>query len=345
MDSRSGWQALRIKYSPLCSWGKAWLRGKNMGLIEGTIQADEPIRFDRYLAEVRGLLSRSQLKTRFVALRINGKVSKLSRMVEDGDGYSVEILDEMDRSSASEPECIPLSILYEDHDVIVVDKPQGMVVHPAHGNWSGTLANALLGHLAAAGASGEAPPRAGIVHRLDKDTSGVIIAGKNAASQEYLASQFRDRTTAKTYVAIVAGRPAMTAGRIDDALARDPRDRKRWARAPEGTGKRAVTDWRVIAGSAGYSVLALNPRTGRTHQLRVHCKGMGCPILGDPVYGRPDKRFPRCTLLLHALELRITLPGAIEASVFSAPLPERFRSVAAALGIDPFPDPLSGNPV
>lgn len=318
-----------------------------MPLTEGTIQTDDPVRFDRYIAESLMLLTRSQLKVRFVSLRVNGKCSKLSRMVENGDQFSLDLLEETDRSTASLPEAIPLDILYEDSDVIVIDKPQGMVVHPAHGNWSGTLANALLGHHEAASVSrgippGELPPRVGIVHRLDKDTSGVIIAGKTAAAQEFLASQFRDRTTAKTYVAVVSGRLPAPTGHIDDYLARDPKDRKRWARAEEGTGKRAVTDWNVVAEAGGYSILALRPKTGRTHQLRVHCKGMGCPIVGDPVYGRPDRRFPEATLLLHAQELRILLPGATEVSVFRAPLPERFRKVGTVLGLDPFPDPFSG---
>jgi len=227
-----------------------------MGLTEGTIQTDFPIRFDRYIAENLKLLTRSQLKARFVSLLVNGKPVKLSRIVEDGNRFALELRQEIDRSTASLPEAIPLSILYEDGDVIVIDKPQGMVVHPAHGNWSGTLANALLGHhgtpaVPSGPLSVEGPPRAGIVHRLDKDTSGVIIAGKTAAAQEFLATQFRDRTTSKTYVAIVSGCPPAPSGRIDDALARDPKDRKRWARAEDGSGKRAVTEWRVVAEAGG----------------------------------------------------------------------------------------------
>jgi 23S rRNA pseudouridine1911/1915/1917 synthase len=313
-----------------------------MALTEGTVQTIDPVRFDRYIAENLKLLTRSQLKVRFVSLRVNGTSSKLSRIVEDGDRFTLEMLEEIDRSKASLAETIPLCILYENDDVIVIDKAQGMVVHPAHGNWSGTLANALLGHLEAAGTScgtpgGNTLPRAGIVHRLDKDTSGVIIAGKNAAAQEFLASQFRDRTTSKVYVAIVSGRPTATTGRIDDTLARDPKDRKRWARVEDGSGKRAVTEWKIAAEANGYSLLVLKPRTGRTHQLRVHCKGMGCPIVGDPIYGKPDKRFRDATLLLHALELSILLPGAEESSVFRAPLPERFREAAVILGLDPLP--------
>lgn len=295
--------------------------------IEG-VASEGADRLDRFVSDALSACTRSQFKARFVSAAVNGRPAKPSRPLKPGDRYLVELADEEDRSSATRPESIELSVLYEDGSVIVVDKPQGMVTHPAHGNWSGTLANALLGRAA----GGPIPPRAGIVHRLDKDTSGVIVAGKTAAAQDYLASQFRDRTTVKVYAAIVIGRPPAPRGRRDGWLARDPRERKRWAESAEGVGKRAVTDWVLVAESGGYSVLALRPRTGRTHQLRVHCKAMGCPILGDPIYGRPDRRFKGATLMLHALSLRILLPGGEEA-VFEAPPPARMVEAAAALGL------------
>jgi len=306
-----------------------------MELVEGTVTAEGAVRFDKYVSEGLGLLTRSQLKARLEALRVNGKAAKPSRLVSRGDRFYIELRDEEDRSSASAPEDIPLSVLYEDDDAIVLDKPQGMVVHPAHGNWSGTLANALLGRFASEGRA--APSRAGIVHRLDKDTSGVIIAGKTAATQEFLAAQFRGRTTAKTYLAIVRRAPKADSGRLDGWLARDPKDRKRFAPSAEGAGKWAISEWRVVAKAGGYAVLALGLRTGRTHQLRVHCKALGCPILGDPIYGERDGRFPDATLMLHALELRIRLPGSDVESSFRAPVPGRFLAVASALGLEPFP--------
>ncbi|GAB1456962.1 RluA family pseudouridine synthase [Spirochaetota bacterium] len=316
--------------------------------IEGSVETGIRLRFDLYIAETLGLLSRSQLKTRFVSLTVDGKDAKLSRLVENGDRFCLHLLDDVDRSMATTPEDIPLSVLYEDASVIVVDKPQGMVVHPAHGNWSGTLANALLGRLSAGGASLEPPARAGIVHRLDKDTSGVIIAGKTAAAQEFLAAQFRERMTVKTYMAITRRSPKASdrvgakargsGGIIDNWLARDPRDRKRYALSAEGDGKRAISEWRILAESGGYAVLALSLHTGRTHQLRVHCKALASPILGDPVYGEPDRRFPMASLMLHARELRICLPGAVDATVFRAPLPVRFLEIGGSLGLDPFPD-------
>jgi 23S rRNA pseudouridine1911/1915/1917 synthase len=305
-----------------------------MAQLEGIVGESGAARLDRYVADDMGLLSRSQFKARFVSAMVNGKDAKPSRPLKPGDRFVIHLLDEADRTSASMPEDIALVVLYDDDQVIVVDKAQGMVVHPAHGNWSGTLANALLGRMGTDGA----PPRAGIVHRLDKDTSGVIIAAKSAAAQEALAAQFRDRTTIKTYIAITQRRPAEPHGRIDTWLARDPRDRKRFASAPEGTGKRAISEWRVLAEAAGYAVVALRPKTGRTHQLRVHCRDLGCPILGDPIYGRLDRRFPAATLMLHAYELRIRLPGRDEVSIFRAPVPERIVSVAAELGLDPFPN-------
>lgn len=305
-----------------------------MAQLEGMVGVVKAARLDRYIADDLGLLSRSQFKARFVSALVNGRDAKPSRLLKPGDRFVIQLLDEVDRSSASMPEDLPITVLYEDDQVLVVDKAQGMVVHPAHGNWSGTLANALLGRIGIAGA----PPRAGIVHRLDKDTSGVLIAARSAAAQEVLARQFRDRTTIKTYIAITQRCPAQPSGRIDTWLARDPRDRKRFAAAPEGTGKRAISEWRVLAEAAGYAVVALRPKTGRTHQLRVHCRDLGCPILGDPVYGKPDRRFSTASLMLHAYELRIRLPGSDEVSTFRAPIPERMVSIAAALGLDPFPN-------
>lgn len=304
-----------------------------MAQLEGIVGEAGATRLDRYIADDMGLLSRSQFKARFVSAVVNGRDAKPSRPLKPGDRFVIQLLDEVDRSSASMPEDLPITVLYEDDQVLVVDKAQGMVVHPAHGNWSGTLANALLGRIGSAGV----PPRAGIVHRLDKDTSGVIIAARSAATQEALAAQFRDRTTIKTYIAITQRRPALPRGRIDTWLARDPRDRKRFAAAPEGTGKRAISEWRVLAEAAGYAVVALRPKTGRTHQLRVHCRDLGCPILGDPIYGKPDRRFATASLMLHAYELQIRLPGSDEVSIFRAPIPERMVSIAAAIGLDPFP--------
>jgi len=314
----------------------------DLKILEGIVDAEEPVRLDRYIAEKLGALTRSQLKTRLSSAMVNGREVKLSRLVHKNDGFTLLLKPEESRLESAED--LELSVIFEDESVIVVDKPQGMVTHPAHGNWQGTLANGLLGRfLTGALATGPdgvqdsllaakaAPSRAGIVHRLDKATSGVIIAAKNAASQEFLAAQFRDRSTAKLYYAIVKGRPPAPSGRLDSWQARDPANRKRFAPSEEGRGKRAVTDWKLLGASGDYAFLALKPRTGRTHQLRVHCRQLGCPILGDPVYARKDARFPEATLMLHAAELHIIIPGETEKRCFSAPLPERFLVMMSAL--------------
>jgi 23S rRNA pseudouridine1911/1915/1917 synthase len=273
---------------------------------------------------------------------VNGAEAKVSRPLKEGDKLEVAWTDEA--PDAMEAEDLPLSILYEDERVVVIDKAQGMVTHPGAGNRRGTLANAVL-FLArrdrAARPAAEAPARAGIVHRLDKDTSGVIVVAKDLPAQVFLAEQFKERQARKEYLAILRGRPVPSSGRITDRLGRDKRDRKRFGSVAEG-GKAAVTDYRVLAywggAAAGgaqrgeaYSLVSLRPKTGRTHQLRVHMAGLGTPILGDPIYGRSDGRFPDATLMLHAYRLRITLPGASLPSVHRAPVPLRFKETLLAL--------------
>lgn len=289
-------------------------------------------RADKYIAEIVGILNRSQLKARGARLLVDGKEQKFSRRLAAGDRIELFWTDEPEHGLA--PEKLDVTIIYEDDNVFVFDKAQGMVTHPAAGNWGGTLANAAL-WLDAERKGGGSAPRGGIVHRLDKDTSGVIIVARNAEAHEFLASQFKNRTTRKEYLAFVRGFPGAETGRIENCLARDRKDRKKFAPSESG-GKRAVTDYRVIAawsvaGRGGYSLVDLFPKTGRTHQLRVHMAGLGCPIVGDPLYGGKDSLFPEATLMLHARRLKIALPGNLEPALFKAPLPARFRSMAALL--------------
>lgn len=313
-----------------------------MERYEGRVERASGTRLDVYVAETLGILSRSQLKARLVSASVNGKPAKLSRALRAGDILALEWEDA--EHPGFEPEDIPLHVVYEDDRVIVVDKSQGMVVHPAHGNWSGTLANALLGRLISR--RGEsAPPldRAGVVHRLDKDTSGLIIAAKDVQAQAFLSAQFRDRKVFKEYIAITCAPLPAPSGRVENLLARDPRDRKRFAVVARG-GRLAITDWKVLASYGPYRVVGLRLHTGRTHQIRVHLKHLGCPILGDSVYGRRDRRFPDATLMLHSRRLGILLPGREEPSLFKSPLPERFREVLARLKAEfgPAPDMDSG---
>ncbi|GHV75949.1 pseudouridine synthase [Spirochaetia bacterium] len=302
------------------------------GTVEGIPK--DSLRLDRYVAEELKLLTRSQLKTKLQSARLNEKPVKLSRPVKPGD--LVELIWAEPEPLYLLPENIPLNILYEDARVVVIDKAQGLVVHPGAGNPSGTLANALLYRrlnrdgLLSDGASFDRSFRPGIVHRLDKDTSGVMIAAYDDAALSFLADQFKARRVKKTYGAIVRGTPRENEGIITTRIVRDSRDRKRFTVSADlgvdAPGKPALTRYRVIRSWGAYSLLLLRPRTGRTHQLRVHLRHLGHPILGDPIYGAPDKRFS-VPLMLHARTLSITLPGGEAPSLFKAPLPERFRTL------------------
>jgi 23S rRNA pseudouridine1911/1915/1917 synthase len=289
------------------------------------------LRLDRYIAEYLRLLSRSQIKAKKLRAAVNGKAVKVSRPVKPGD--FLELFWPDPEPEALLPEDIPLDIIYEDSRVVVVNKPQGMVVHPGAGNRSGTLANALLARRLMRG-GGQAPvlnERTGIVHRLDKDTSGVIIAAYDDEALAFLSAQFAERRTKKVYAAIVRGAPPEARGKADMRIVRDSRDRKRFT-VSEDRGRSALTQYKVVRRLGDYSLLHLIPRTGRTHQIRVHLKHLGCPILGDPVYGRRDPGFPAATLMLHAKALSILVPDPLSPSgtplsrTFSAQLPERFIS-------------------
>ena len=307
----------------------------------GIVGPEGSARADVYVAETAGVLIRSQIKARGAVIRVNGAEAKPSRPLKAGD--SLELIWTEEDPTSIEAEDIPLSILYQDERVILVDKAQGMVTHPGAGNMSGTLANAALfiaqrGRAAlppsAAKADSELPAlRAGIVHRLDKDTSGVIVVAKDLGAQVFLAEQFKERLARKEYLAITRGLPSPPSGRINDRLGRDPRERKRFAAVPEG-GKAAVTDYRVLAfwgDATRYALVSLRPKTGRTHQLRVHMSGLGTPILGDPIYSKKDGRFPDASLMLHAYRLKITLPGRDDPTLFTAPIPQRFKDILSAL--------------
>ena len=293
------------------------------------------MRLDKYVSSLPDGMNRSKLKSGLTALFLNGKPAKLSSKVARGDEIVLEWEDSLPTDIAPEP--IPLAILYEDNQVTVVNKKQGMVTHPAAGNWSGTLVNALLFHWArqAIALGEEKSIRPGIVHRLDKDTSGVIITAKNEYAEDWLHRQFTTRKKlSKLYIAICTGVPKEAAGTIETQIIRDPSDRKRFkAVTGAGRGKYACTHYKVIAVYGSYSLFVLRLKTGRTHQIRVHLKHIGCPILGDPIYGRKTAGTPfaGATLMLHAYILKICLPGASEPTVFKAPVPTRFRVVMKKL--------------
>jgi 23S rRNA pseudouridine1911/1915/1917 synthase len=286
------------------------------------------LRLDRYIAEHLRLLSRSQIKARALQGSVNGKKVKLSRQVKQGD--RLELFWEDEQPALLVPEDIPLNIIYEDERAVVIDKAQGMVVHPGAGNRRGTLANALYHRsLARGGNCRNEGLRPGIVHRLDKDTSGVIIAAYDDEAHAFLAGQFKSRKAKKTYIALVKGGLTAKSGRIETLIARDPGDRRRFT--VSGHGKTSLTLYRVAREWPGHSLVLLRPKTGRTHQLRVHLRYLGNPVTGDAVYGFDDPLFPGATLMLHAKKLQITLPGKGGLREFRSPMPIRFKKMISKL--------------
>jgi 23S rRNA pseudouridine1911/1915/1917 synthase len=281
-------------------------------------------RLDAYVASLKKGLTRSKLKAEAVSILLNSKKAKLSSKVKDGDSITV-----MWESPPVifQAEDIPLDVLYEDSQVTVINKAQGMVTHPGAGNWTGTLVNALLFRW---GRDASVALRPGIVHRLDKDTSGVMIAAKTDSAIEWLTAQFAAHRVKKEYIAIVTGRPKVACGHIKTLIARDTKNRKRFM-VDAVRGKTAHTVYRCIACYGPFSLMKVRLKTGRTHQIRVHMKYLGCPVLGDPLYGSKSAVFPDASLMLHSRRLTIRLPGSKAFSVYKAPIPERFKTVTREL--------------
>ena len=251
---------------------------------------------------------------------VNGRAVSKSYKLAGGEDVAVT-LPEPEPVEAV-PQDIPLDVVYEDADVIVVNKPSGMVVHPAPGHPDGTLVNALLYHCAGTLSGVGGALRPGIVHRIDRDTSGLIIAAKNDAAHQYLSAQLADHTLARTYECIVVGALREDRGTVDAPIARHPTDRKRMAVV--AGGREAVTRWEVIARYPGYTHVRCRLETGRTHQIRVHMAYIGHPILGDTVYGA-KKEVPGLTgQCLHAVGLRFLHPRTHEVVELSCPLPDEF---------------------
>ena len=279
-------------------------------------------RLDAFLASSLDGLTRSQA-TRLIEsgeVAVNGRAVSKSYKLAGGEGIAVT-LPEPEPVEAV-PQDIPLDVVYEDADVIVVNKPSGMVVHPAPGHPDGTLVNALLYHCAGTLSGIGGALRPGIVHRIDRDTSGLIIAAKNDAAHQYLSAQLADHTLARTYECIVVGALREDRGTVDAPIARHPTDRKRMAVV--AGGREAVTHWEVIARYPGYTHVRCQLETGRTHQIRVHMAYIGHPILGDTVYGA-KKEVPGLTgQCLHAVGLRFLHPRTHEVVELSCPLPDEF---------------------
>ena len=288
-------------------------------------------RIDRFLSGEDTGLSRSALQALVAEGHVlcNGKQIAKSLKLKAGDTILLEIPDA--KPIEVVPQDIPLEIVYEDEHLLVVNKPKGMVVHPAPGNPDGTLVNALLWHCkgSLSGIGGEIRP--GIVHRIDKDTSGLIIAAKNDFAHQFLSAQLSDHTLGREYEAVVHGGFRDDAGTVDAPIGRHPVDRKRMAVTPKNS-KPAVTHYEVIARYRGYTRILCRLETGRTHQIRVHMASIGHPLLGDGVYGAPCPEKGLEGQCLHARRLKFIHPRTGQLVRLEAPLPEYFTQVISRLG-------------
>lgn len=392
---------------------------QSIQIIDVTVEPSvSGARLDVYVSSVTANMSRSLLKSCAKKILVNGADAKLSKKVNGGDKIRIEWQPIIPDSI--EGEDIPLTVLFENEHVTVVNKAQGMVTHPACGNWSGTLVNALLfrtqndecigkrgapfwesenesataiGTATAPNRSATAAPqscenasaepqnravsatvadaseprnraatvaankfvtaaaplseasdtpcaafpfdacdlRPGIVHRLDKDTSGVLITAKDRETKQWLCTQFKERRVKKEYIAIVCGIPNKKSGSIKTGLIRDARNRKKFTWCDCDKGKFAHTLYRCIASYGPYSLMKIKLKTGRTHQIRVHMKYLGCPILGDPVYGKADPVFKSATLMLHSFSLTVRLAEGEKTMRFVASVPIRFKKVLRVL--------------
>lgn len=282
---------------------------------------DQEERLDHFLVERLPEFSRSRLqgliKEGFVAVD-GAPAKKAGQKLEPGSQVEVRIPPPAPTGLVGED--IPLDILFENDDLLVVNKPAGMVVHPAAGHATGTLVQAVLGYDPdLEGIGGEERP--GVVHRLDKETSGLILVAKNERAHRWLQDQFRLRKVEKTYLALVDGAPPTPSGRVEAPIGRDSSHRKKMAIMPPGKGREAVSEYVTLESFKEHTLLEFHPLTGRTHQIRLHCHFLGCPIVGDKVYGHRKGSIEIDRHFLHAARLKIILPGEKIARTFEAPLP------------------------
>lgn len=277
-------------------------------------------RLDKVCSEIFSDYSRSQIKQLLDGgnITVNGKTEKAKYKVKSGDVIRLE--EPETKTLELRPENIPLDIVYEDDDVIVINKPQGMVVHPAPGHDDHTLVNALLYHCPLSTINGTFRP--GIVHRIDKDTSGLLMVAKNDKAHRFLAEQLKDKTNIREYVALVHGRIAEDEGTINAPIGRSLKDRKKQAVVKDG--RNAVTHFEVLKRYRDYTLVKCILETGRTHQIRVHMKYIGHPLVGDPLYG-PKKTIKGNGQFLHAGKLGFVHPTTGKLLIFEAPLPKIFQ--------------------
>ena len=295
------------------------------------ITAADADRLDKFLVSQLPQFSRSRLQglIRDGFVQVNAKtVTKTGTVLLPGQTVEIE-LPEI-KPSDLVPEEIPLNVVFENQDLMVINKPAGMVVHPAAGHATGTLVHAALAHAPELeGIGGERRP--GIVHRLDKDTSGLILVAKNERAHRWLQDQFRLRRVKKVYLALVDGFAPTPTGRIEAFIGRDPDHRKKMAIVSAQKGREAVTEYRVLETFANHSLIEAHPLTGRTHQIRLHLAFLGCPIVGDSIYGHHKSSLELQRHFLHAARLTIQLPGETQPRTFEAGLPPELDDLLTAL--------------
>lgn len=293
---------------------------------------ESPMRLDVYVANHTDRISRSTLSEKETIILLNGKPQKKSKIVRQGDAITIIYQETFFCGIAGED--IPLKVLYEDEDMLIIDKDQGMVVHPGHGNMEHTVVNALVHRYGDQFCDslqdgedeedaldlGSPAVRPGIVHRLDKDTSGVLVIARNRLAHRELSDQFKKRSTKKIYIALVKGVFSKKRGTIEKHLKRDPKDRKKFTTCEDTEGRSAKTEWEVLRQFPRFALVRITLHTGRTHQIRVHMSKAGHPIIGDVIYGKEDGT----TLMLHAMLLEVESPSTGRRIRCRAPMPERF---------------------
>lgn len=303
----------------------------NERVLDFRFDKETPERLDKFLVGLLQEFSRSRIQGLIEAglVEVDGRAAKKAgQTLENGSTVTVRIPPPAPTELVGED--IPLDIVFENDDLVVVNKPAGMVVHPAAGHASGTLVNAMLGYDPdIEGIGGEERP--GVVHRLDKQTSGLILLAKNERAHRWLQDQFRLRKVEKTYLALVDGKPPTPSGRVEAHIGRDPSHRKRMAIVSESRGREAISEYKTIESFRNHTLLEFHPLTGRTHQIRLHCAFLGCPIVGDEIYGRKKPTVEIDRHFLHAYRLKILLPGEREPRFFEALLPAELEHVLAAL--------------
>ncbi len=294
-------------------------------------EGSQPERLDKYLTARLPEFSRARIQGLIVDgfVDVDGIPAKKGGLkLEGGERLRARI--PPPQPAGLVPEQIPLSVIFENDDLLVIDKPAGMVVHPAAGHDTGTLVHAVLGYDPdLEGIGGEERP--GVVHRLDKDTSGLIAIAKNERAHRWLVEQFKERRVEKTYLALVDGKPPTPAGRIEAPIGRDPRDRKKMAIVKLEKGRQAISEYKTLESFPRHTLLEFHPHTGRTHQIRLHCAFLGCPITADTTYGHRKPSLELNRHFLHAWRLKITLPGEQKPRLFEASLPNELTQVLEAL--------------